>query len=214
MLVDKPKGITSFTVIRILRRKLGIKKIGHAGTLDPLATGLMILGVGKGTKKLTNLIKLDKDYEAEIVLGEQRTTGDMEGEITESRNISKNQFTKSEIEKTLKKMVGDLDLQVPIYSAIKKDGQALYKKARKGQEVNAPIKTMKVISGELNKVKYKNNRVHLFVKFSVGSGTYIRSLAEEFGRRLGVPATLGNLCRTRVGEFDIKNAYKIKNHRN
>jgi tRNA pseudouridine55 synthase len=210
ILVDKPKGITSFDVIRILRRKLGIRKIGHAGTLDPLASGLMILGIEKGTKKLTNLIKLDKDYSAEIILGEKRTTGDMEGEIVESIEISKNRFSKFEIEKTLNSMIGELDLPVPVYSAIKRDGQALYKKARKGQKVEVPIKKMKVISADLKKIKYKKNRVHVFVKFSVGSGTYIRSLAEELGKHLEVPATLGNLRRTRVGGFNIKNAYKIK----
>jgi tRNA pseudouridine55 synthase len=214
LLIDKPKGITSFDVVRILRRRLGIRKIGHAGTLDPLASGLMILGIEKGTKKLTNLIKLDKDYSAEIILGEKRTTGDMEGDIIESKDISKNRFSTSEIEKALNSMIGELNLPVPVYSAIKRDGQALYKKARKGQKVDPPIKKMKVISANLKKIKYKNKRAHVFVNFSVGSGTYIRSLAEELGKRLGVPATLGNLRRTRVGDFHIKNAYKIKNHRN
>jgi tRNA pseudouridine55 synthase len=207
ILIDKPKGITSFDVIRRLRREMGKVKLGHAGTLDPLASGLMIIGAGKGTKKLTNLIKLDKIYEAEIILGEKRTTGDLEGEIIEEVDVV--DFDEEEIKKVLNEMVGILKLPVPVYSAIKRDGVALYKKARKGETVEVPIKKMNVISVGLDKVEQVKNRVHVFVNFEVGSGAYIRSLAEDFGKRLGLPATLGNLRRTKVGEFEIKDAREI-----
>jgi tRNA pseudouridine55 synthase len=220
ILVDKPKGITSFDVIRKLRRKLGIRKMGHAGTLDPLASGLMIIGVGKGTKKLANLIKLDKTYDAEIILGEKRSTGDLEGEILEDFDVqldtedSENKITEGQILKILNEMIGILDLPVPVYSAIKREGEALYKKARRGEKVEVPIKQMKVLDVEF--VKAENfitddgkKRIRIYVNFDVGSGTYIRSLAEEVGRRLGFPATLGNLRRIRVGDFDIKDSIKL-----
>lgn len=214
LLIDKPKGISSFDVIRRLKRKfdlpqkgIGKIKIGHAGTLDPLASGLMVIGIGKGTKQLTKLIKLDKTYEAEIVLGEKRTTGDLEGEILEECEVLN--IDKKEVEKVLNEMKGVLKLPVPVYSAIKQGGQALYKKARKGEEVEPPVKEMDVQGISFNKLEEIKNRTHVFVNFDVGSGTYIRSLAEEFGRRLNLPATLGNLRRTKVGKFDIKDSENI-----
>jgi tRNA pseudouridine55 synthase len=219
LLADKPKGISSFDVIRVLRRELGIRKMGHAGTLDPLASGLMIIGVGPGTKKLTNLIKLDKTYEAEILIGESRTTGDMEGDILEEKKVAfanlEKDLSEEKIIAELEGMVGTNKLAVPVYSAIKKDGVALYKKARKGipeSDIDIPIKEMEVKGFELTKVEFdlESERLRIYVNFDVGSGTYIRSLAVELGKRLGYPATLANLRRTKVGEFDIKDARKIE----
>lgn len=208
LLIDKPVGITSFDVIRRLRKKLGIKKIGHAGTLDPLASGLMIIGAGKGTKKLTEYIKLSKEYIAEVLIGEKRTTGDMEGEVVESADV--HDISEKEAQEVLKEMVGILLLPVPLYSAIKQDGQRLYKKARKGQEVGElPIREMGVIEAELLSVICADEKCVLKIKFYVGSGTYIRSLAEELGRRLGYPATLKSLRRTKIGDFTIEKARKI-----
>ncbi|HRH55744.1 MAG TPA: tRNA pseudouridine(55) synthase TruB [Candidatus Paceibacterota bacterium] len=204
VLIDKPKGMTSFGVIRRLRRELGIRKMGHAGTLDPLASGLMIIGIGKGTKKLASLIKLDKTYEAEIILGERRNTGDLEGEVVEERAVS--DVPPEAIVSALSSMEGELLLPVPVFSAIKVDGKALYVRARKGQDVEVPIKPMKVFKASYERSVQQGDRVHVFATFSVGSGTYIRSLAEELGRRLGYPATLGNLRRTRVGDYDIRDS--------
>ena len=209
LLVDKPKGITSFDVIRQLRRTLGIRKIGHAGTLDPLASGLMILGVGPGTKKLTELIKLDKEYIAEVRIGESRTTGDLEGEIVESKKV---EGLKSEdVENVLRKMVGTITLPVSAYSAIKVDGVPMYKRARNAKKtgdvvMDVPVREMKVYEVELLQFEIGDSKAVATVRFAVGSGTYIRSLAEELGRLVGYPATLQNLRRTKVGEFDIKNA--------
>ena len=213
LLIDKPYGITSFDVIRRLRRKFNIKKMGHAGTLDPLATGLMIIGVGAGTKKLTELLKLDKEYVAEVRIGESRTTGDLEGEIVESKKV---EGLKVEIvQEALISMIGELALPVSAYSAIKVDGVPMYKRARKaektGEEVSeVPVRQMRVYKAELLSCMIVGNNGVATVRFAVGSGTYIRSLAEDLGRRLGYPATLQNLRRTKVGDFDIKDAQTIE----
>lgn len=216
LLIDKPKGITSFDVIRRLRRRLNIKKIGHAGTLDPLATGLMILGVGPGTKRLTDLIKLDKEYVAEVLIGERRTTGDMEGEVMEEKVVEETvEILQNKISTALTEMIGDITLPVSAYSAIKVDGVPMYKRARKAEKTGdivteVPVRTMRLHEAELFKVELSPDRAVATVRFAVGSGTYIRSLAEELGKRVGYPATLQNLRRTRVGEFDIEMAQKIE----
>lgn len=207
LLIDKPKGVSSFDVIRTLRRTLGVRKMGHAGTLDPLASGLLIVGVGAGTKKLTEYLKLDKTYEAEIILGESRTTGDVEGELIAEKAVDS--IDVAQVRAVLAGMVGNIVLKVPRYSAIKRDGEALYKKARRGDEFEAPVRTMQVHDAVLARIVPDTSRVHIHVWFSVGSGTYIRSLAEEVGRRLGVPATLGNLRRTRIGQYSLKEAKKM-----
>lgn len=214
MLVDKPVGISSFTVIRELRTQLGIRKMGHAGTLDPLASGLMIIGIGKATKRLTEFIKLDKEYIAEILVGEKRSTGDMEGIVIEERAVTET-FPREQIEMILEGMIGRLPLPVSAYSAIKKDGVPLYKRARKAEREgklyeSVPVREMAVMETEFLDESYEEGRYIVKVRFFVGSGTYIRSLAEEFGKRLGYPATLRSLRRTKVGEFDIKDARALR----
>lgn len=213
LLIDKPKGITSFDVIRRLRKELGIRKLGHGGTLDPLATGLMIIGVEKGTKKLAEYLKLDKEYVAEIRVGERRSTGDLEGEILEEKDCV--HLDEEEVRKVLGEMLGTLALPVSAYSAIKKDGAPLYKRARKAEKTgetieDLPVRTMQVHESELLEITNVENRCVLTVRFFVGSGTYIRSLAEELGKRLGYPATLQDLRRTKIGDFDIKDARPLK----
>ena len=232
LLIDKPKGITSFDVVYKVRRKLNPKpvtgsskrkdwvrlRVGHAGTLDPLATGLMIIGVGKGTKKLTELTKLDKEYIAEVRIGESRTTGDLEGEIVEEKTVDS--ISLKEIESTVASLVGTHRLPVSAYSAIKKDGKPMYKRAReaekKGEVVtDVPVRDMTVYEAELVEVKGTvidtHKRVVVTVRFAVASGVYVRSLGEELGKRLGYPATLQNLRRTKVGDFDVKDAQPISN---
>lgn len=223
LLVDKPVGITSFDVIRRLRRKLNIKKMGHAGTLDPAASGLMIIGVEKGTKKLTDYIKLDKEYLAEVLVGTQTDSGDMEGVVLDEREIDEKgaaeTFSEEKVSAALATMLGTLTLPVSAYSAIKKDGVPFYKKARaaasRGETVpmeDLPVREMKVYEAELQSIEYdkKIKKVVLKLRFKVGSGTYIRSLAEELGNRLGdYPATLQALRRTKIGEFSVEDAEKI-----
>ncbi len=207
LLIDKPVGITSFDVIRILRRKLGEKKMGHSGTLDPLATGLMLIAYGKGTKELSILLKLPKTYEAEVLLGERRTTGDREGEVVEEADAS--HITEKEITAVLKTLIGKQTLPVPAFSAIKVNGTPLYKKARKGQVFDLPLRVMEIEEARLLGVQKKGERQIAKISFSVGSGTYIRTLAEELGRRLSVPASLYSLRRTSIGEYKIEDAQKL-----
>ncbi len=199
-------------VIRHLRKELHIRKIGHAGTLDPLATGLMLVGVGPGTKKLTELIKLDKEYVAEVRIGESRTTGDLEGEVIEENDVVS--LAESAVTAVLYDMCGTLTLPVSAYSAIKKDGVPMYKRARAAEKTgdvvaSVPMRDMVVYEAELISLARADKRAVATVRFLVGSGTYIRSLGEELGRRLGYPATLQNLRRTKVGGFDIKNARSL-----
>lgn len=207
LLVNKPKGISSFDVIRIIKQHFGKLKIGHAGTLDPLASGLMILGVGSGTKKLTELTGLDKVYIADILFGQQTTTSDMEGEVVNEKQYP--DLKEKQVEEIIYSLADISELPVSLYSALKKDGKPLYKYAREGQEVESPIKPMKVLQVSMldfyNKEPFQIARA----RFHVSKGTYIRSLVEETGKRLEMPATLFSLQRTRVGEFTIEDAYEI-----
>ncbi len=218
LLIDKPKGITSFGVVARVRRILGVKKAGHAGTLDPLATGLMLIGVGQGTKALTGLVKLDKEYIAEILVGQRRSTGDMEGIILDEREVVV-PVSEEVIRTTLGSLLGPITLPVSAYSAIKVDGVPMYKRARaaekKGELADGvPERAMRVDAAELlanDTIIYDSKNFQLVtVRFAVGSGTYIRSLAEEFGRRVGYPATLYNLRRTKVGDYSIDNAIELE----
>ena len=208
VLIDKPKGITSFDVIRKLRGTYPKIKLGHAGTLDPLASGLLIIGIGEGTKKLAQFLKLPKVYEVTVLLGEQRTTGDMEGEVLESKKVEWLNIKK--VRETLSEMVGDVELAVPKYSAIKVGGERLYKKARQGKEFEPPKKVMKIMALKLNEDRKDGDHHILDITMEVGSGAYIRSIAEELGKRLGYPTTVAELRRTKVGEFDIKDAKKLE----
>lgn len=212
LLIDKPAGITSMDVIRQLRKKLQIRKIGHAGTLDPLATGLMLVGVGPGTKKLTELIKLNKEYVAEVRIGESRSTGDLEGEVIEEKIVES--LTESEVVTALETMLGTITLPVSAYSAIKVDGVPMYKRARKAEKTGdiidvVPVRDMEVEEVELLQFVLNEGQAVAEVRFSVGSGTYIRSLGEELGKRLGYPAVLQSLRRTRVGDYTLDEAQSL-----
>ena len=210
ILVDKPSGITSFDVIRRLRKEIGVWKMGHAGTLDPLASGLMIIGVGEGTKTLTELVKLPKVYVAEILLGVRTNSGDTQGEVLERVAVA--MPAREQIEKVLGEIVGEgtLHLAVPIFSAIKRNGKKLYELAREGktaEDIQPPVKEMKVTSTAF--VSLAADRPAFTVELAVSSGTYVRSLAEEIGRRLGMPATMSALRRTKVGDFRVEDARKV-----
>lgn len=212
ILIDKPSGITSYDCIRILqkyaRQEKGERvKLGHAGTLDPMASGLLLIGVGSATKKLGELLKLPKTYEAEILLGVQTDTGDIEGVSIQQWDVP--DIPDSQFETTTKTMVRTHTLPVPQYSAIKQGGEPLYKKARRGEEVQTPVREMEVKEATLLSVLRDDARYRVRVRFHVSSGTYVRSLAEEFGRCLGVPATLSALRRTHIGEYDIADAQQL-----
>ncbi len=200
--VDKPSGMSSFGAVarvrRILSERMGHKvKVGHTGTLDPFATGLLILLAGKATKKAPELTKLDKEYEATIRLGAKSSTGDPEGEITitdDGINISR-----AQIEKTLVRFVGEIEQRPPIFSAIKVNGQRAYKLARAGKEVEIPTRKVQIYSIDI--IDYAPP--FLKIRTHVGSGTYIRTLAEDIGKALGCDAYTTELRRTKIADYDI-----------
>ena len=209
LLIDKPAGMTSFGVVARVRRLLsqragGKVKVGHTGTLDPFATGLMILLVGKGTKRSNEFLKLDKVYEAEIVLGATSTTGDPEGEITQTTNRT-DEIAKIELEAALAQFTGEIQQIPPAFSAIKINGQRAYKLARKGEEVIMPARTVTVYSLELVEYSYPVVKI----RAHVSSGTYIRTLAEDIGQTLGVGAYCRELRRTKVGDYAIEQAASL-----
>ena len=200
-------------VIRQLRNRLKIKKMGHAGTLDPAATGLMLIGVGDGTKQLNDFLKLDKEYLAEVLIGTKTASGDLDGPILSMVPVT--ELNETKVQKAVDSLVGTLTLPVSAYSAIKKDGVPMYKRAhaaeKKGEVVaDVPEREMTVRTAELLGVSQDDESAILTVRFTVGSGTYIRSLAEEIGRLLGYPACLKSLRRTKIGVFDVTHAKKIE----
>lgn len=210
LLVHKPIGISSFDVIRKLRVLLGVRKIGHAGTLDPLAHGIMIVGIGSGTKKLNHYLKLSKTYVAEILIGKSTTTGDLEGDIVEQKTVYNNDLRSSDLEGVIIAMKGKHILQAPLYSAIKVQGKALYQYARQGVEPPyIPEKEMEIQSIQFLDHYHADNHDVLKIRVQVSSGSYIRSLGEEFGRRIGYPATLKNLYRVSIDAYQDSAAYRF-----
>ena len=213
LLIDKSAGITSFGVVARIRRVMTEKarasgwvgkrfKVGHTGTLDPFATGLMIVLTGKETKNAAKYSKLDKVYEAVIELGKTSTTGDIEGEISEVN--SKPNLTLQEVNETLESFIGEITQTPPIYSAIKINGERAYKLARKGKQVEVPPRKVTIYDIKLISYKYP----FLKIQTHVSSGTYIRSLAEDIGKKLGTGAYTKELRRLKVGDFDVKDAVK------
>lgn len=207
LLVDKPAGMTSFGVVarvrRVLSRAAGKKvKVGHTGTLDPFATGLMIIVVGKECKRAGTYTKLDKVYEAVFTLGQESSTGDPEGELTA---ISNAEPSREDITKVLAQFTGDIRQRPPIFSAIKIDGQRAYKLARNGEEIEMPERTVKVFSLELLDYTYPGLRV----KTHVSSGTYIRSLAVDIGKALGTGAYCRELRRVSIAQWNVADAHNL-----
>lgn len=205
VLVNKPKGITSFDVIRILRKQLGIKKLGHAGTLDPNATGLMLIGVGPGTKKLSELILNDKAYIATILLGVKTDSGDIDGKIIEEQDILNINLKQNEVENAVLKLLGEKEYIVPSYSAIKINGKKLYDLARAGTKTEPMIRKMRV--DKIENILYKHP--YIYVTFYVSKGTYIRSLTEKIGELLKTPTTLYDLQRISIGQYKLTDAINL-----
>ncbi len=204
ILIDKPAGMSSFGVVarvrRLISQELGHKvKVGHTGTLDPAASGLMIIVVGKYCKKAALFSKLDKTYEAELTLGAVSSTGDSEGEITTQ---SGKRPSKEEVKRILNGFHGEIMQTPPAYSAIKVDGQRAYKLARAGKEV--ALEPRKIVIQSIENVDYEYPRLRLVT--TVSSGTYIRSLAEDIGLHLGVGAYLSKLKRTSINGFLLSDA--------
>lgn len=209
LLVDKPTDISSFGVVARVRRQLsqliGKKvKVGHTGTLDPFASGLMIIVVGEYCKRAQEFSKLDKTYEATLCLGQTSSTGDPEGELTQ---ISDKQPSLQMIEEALEKFRGEIQQTPPAFSAIKIGGQRAYKLARAGKTVEMSSRKVKI--GRLELIDYTYPEVKIVC--DVSSGTYIRSLAEDIGAALKTGAYTLNLRRTRVGSWSLANATNLDN---
>lgn len=205
LLIDKAKGVTSHDVVYAVRKITGEKRVGHGGTLDPNATGLVVIGVTRaGTKELGKITKeTTKEYVAELYLGEERTTDDPEGEIISKSDIKT--LDEEVIKNVVKQFIGEQQQIPPIFSAIKMNGKKAYELARKGQDVEMKPRTITVYEAEILKYEYPL----LEIRFKVSSGTYIRSLARDIGRKLGTYAYLSNLRRTKIGNIDISRAVKI-----
>ena len=207
ILVDKPAGMSSFGAVARVRRKLkdefGHKvKVGHTGTLDPFATGLLILLSGKNTKKSGEFLKLDKVYEATIKLGYVSDTGDTEGKIEKK---SDREVDLKEIQEVLKRFIGDIEQTPPKFSAIKINGQRAYKLARKGADFEMPKRKITIYNIEILEYKYPI----LKIRSHVSSGTYIRTLAEDIGKKLGTGAYCESLRRLKIGEYDVKDVENL-----
>jgi tRNA pseudouridine55 synthase len=217
LLVDKPKGWTSFDVVAKVRgtikKELATRnsllatpapkvKVGHTGTLDPLATGLLVLLLGTYTKKAPEMTKLDKTYEVTMKLGETSTTGDDEGE---KRVTSKRMPSTEEVVNALQQFTGELQQTPPAFSAVKVNGKRAYKLAREGKEVKLEPRTIHIYKTTLDAYEYP------FVRFTteVSSGTYIRSLVQDVGERLATGAYMSDLRRTSVGKFKVTEASSI-----
>jgi len=211
LLIDKPSGMTSFGVVARVRRKLSQQlgkkaKVGHTGTLDPFATGLMIIVTGKECRNAGTYSKLDKVYEATIQLGQTSSTGDPEGEITD---VSDAQPTLGEINEALNQFVGEIQQTPPIYSAIKINGKRAYKLAREGgtaETIEMPVRTVTIFSLELVEYTYPEVKVRVHVS----SGTYIRTLAEDLGKVLGTGAYCTQLRRTKIADFSIDDSVMLE----
>lgn len=208
ILIDKPSEMTSFGVVarirRVLSQQAGKKiKVGHTGTLDPFATGLMILVTGKECKNAGMYTKLDKVYEATIRLGEKSSTGDPEGEI---ETVSDIEPSRQQIDDVVTQFTGSIQQRPPIFSAIKINGQRAYKLARDGQEVEIPLRTIEVFSLEIVDYTYPE----LKIRTHVSSGTYIRSLAVDIGAALNTGAYCSQLRRTQISEYSVDDAKKLE----
>jgi len=199
LIVDKEKGMTSHDVVNRVRRRFKIKKVGHAGTLDPNATGVLVLLLGRATKLSGTFLGQDKEYAATMKLGERTESGDCEGKIVQKRQV---RVSEREIKSVMERFVGEIEQVPPMYSAKRINGKKLYKLARKGMEVERPAKKVVIKEMEVEKIDLP------LVTFRVvcGKGTYVRQLVEDIGEALECGAYLTELRRTRSGDFDITKA--------
>ena len=203
LIFDKEKGITSHDLVYKVRKKLGIKKVGHTGTLDPMATGVLVISIGKGTKTSDYILSSDKVYEAKIKLGVLTDSYDITGKILEEEDVN---FTEEEIKDALIKLTGKISQRPPIYSALKVNGKKLYEYAREGKDVEIKKRDVEIYKIELLDF---NGKDEFKILTKVSKGTYIRSLANDLGRSLGTFGTLTELRRTRSGSFKIEDSIKV-----
>ncbi|MEM7676090.1 MAG: tRNA pseudouridine(55) synthase TruB [Myxococcota bacterium] len=202
--IDKPSGVTSHDVVQSVRRSIGQREVGHTCTLDPMSTGLLVLTLGRATRIGRFLEATQKAYEGEVVLGAATDTFDAEGQVTEQASVPS--LTRSEVEAAVQSLVGPLRQRVPVFSAVKVNGERLHAKARRGEAVEAPERTVHI--HEMRVLDWSSPRIRIEVVCS--KGTYIRTLATQIGQGLGLPAHLGQLRRTRVGPHGIEDAVALE----
>ena len=204
LLIDKPAGITSHDVVNEIRRRFGTRRVGHAGTLDPAATGLLIVAIGPATRFLQYLPLEPKEYDAEVTFGRETTTQDGEGEVVAEKPVPQDLAAALEI--VLPKFSGLIQQIPPMYSAVKKGGRALYEYARQGKEVERTPRTIHIEKIEIESVASPTARMRVICS----GGTYIRTLAHDLGGALGCGAFLSGLNRTKVGKFELKDAIALR----
>jgi len=203
LLVDKPSGITSHDVVDRVRCALGTRKVGHAGTLDPMATGLMLVGAGRATRLLRYLSGLDKTYEGTCRLGQETDTYDAEGEVVASCDA---EIGPAQLEDAIGSFVGEIEQRPPAHSAVRVGGRRLYEAARRGEAVEAPPRVVRIYSLKVTAFDGPN----VDFRVSCSSGTYVRSLVHDLGRTLRCGAHLARLVRTRVGPFALEDARPLE----
>ncbi len=207
ILIDKPKNMTSFDVLRVIKKETGIKKIGHSGTLDPLATGLLVVPFSKATKLQSMFLNDDKSYEADILFGVSTSTDDLEGEVLEKDESINLHNIKFNVEEKLNTyFLGKLTQVPPIYSAIKVNGEPLYKKARRGESIEVKPREIFIKKSDFKVLDSKN--IKAFITCS--KGTYIRSIARDAGKLLKTEASLKNLKRISSGNFFLKDSSSLE----
>ncbi len=204
LLVNKPQGLTSHDVVDIVRKNLGIRRVGHAGTLDPLAEGLLIILVGKTTKFFPKFSNLDKKYEATLRLGASTDTGDSQGKVIKTGGFEG--ISSQMIEEVFRRFEGEILQSPPRFSAVRYKGRRLYEWARKGKTVNLAPRRVKIFSLKVRKVKLPD--VDFFIHCS--KGTYIRKLAEEIGEVLGCGAYIVKIKRVQIGPFSLEEAVSLQ----
>lgn len=212
LMVNKPSGITSRDVVNIVGKTLNTKKVGHTGTLDPMATGVLVLCLGNVLKVCELITANDKEYIAKVILGIETETLDTTSPII---NTKKTNITKEEIEKVLNSFKGSYLQEVPKYSAVKINGKKLYEYAREGKEIELPKKMVTIYDIQLiSDITYYNDTTSFYIKTTVSKGTYIRSLIRDIGYKLNTYGCMDSLERTRQGIFNIDNSYTLEEIKN
>ncbi len=202
--IDKPEGWTSFDVVNKLRRMTGVKKVGHAGTLDPFATGILLVCFASATKQVNELMALEKEYQGTFELGVETDSHDVTGKIIAQQPVP--EFSREQIEQAVRRYVGEIMQTPPMFSALKRGGKRLYKLARQGEQIELEPRQVTIYAFDVLEVALPEIRFRV----TCSRGTYVRALARDLGKDLGCGAFLKTLCRTRVGEYSINSALSIQ----
>ncbi|HBG60870.1 MAG: tRNA pseudouridine(55) synthase TruB [Omnitrophica WOR_2 bacterium GWF2_38_59] len=204
VVINKPNGITSHDVVDRIRRKFRMKRVGHAGTLDPLATGVLVLLLGKSTKLFDRFVDFDKAYRATMILGTKTISADTEGEIIETKAFS--HITEGQIKEVFERFQGDIEQLPPMVSAVKIGGKKLYEMARKGVNIERKPRNVRIDRLDIEEIDFPDVRFYM----ECSKGTYVRQLADDVGDALGCGACISQIQRTKVGPFNIEEAVTIE----